>query len=463
VGCEFSFRGGGSFWAAMGDLVPAGRTWGDRLISSPRVPARAGPLQCEAALHYRLMISRLLLLRNWYIGYVVLVFVIGGHLLWPDPDALMIDALIYIAAFLLGYWLFGRGAISASRPGPRTPLWVLRRVLLMLVFARVGLIVYQIAFVYGLTDYFSGAALVRQLNVYGQLDIGNGWFVILTNILNLSTVAACAYYLRECLAQESAPRFGLVAGLMVGMPLLALQRSSVLFGVAFLSVAYAFIARVRREKVAAKVTAAAVAGILALGVGVFLGLLREDAFTHGAVSNQSFGDRVFNLAEGEMSPIIVYATFEADAGKLVDYQHGQTILSPLLFKLVPRNWYTDKPINSGAFYATQYQPAAFAAGYSMAPSLWGALYLNFGYVGTIVGSFLLGMLTARLDRIYRERRIEELGWYLIVYYSYYSVLRDDVTNAATVLVLTGAVFLVMQWLLTARRDRGRSPQPLYAT
>ena len=99
----------------------------------------------------------------------------------------------------------------------------------------------------------------------------------------------------------------------------------------------------------------------------------------------------------------------------------------------------------------------------MAPSLWGALYLNFGYVGTIVGSFLLGMLTARLDRIYRERRIEELGWYLIVYYSYYSVLRDDVTNAATVLVLTGAVFLVMQWLLTARRDRGRSPQPLYAT
>jgi hypothetical protein len=121
-----------------------------------------------------------------------------------------------------------------------------------------------------------------------------------------------------------------------------------------------------------------------------------------------------------------------------------------LFKVVPRNWYPDKPTNSAAFYASHYQPAAFAAGFAIAPALWGALYLNFGNVGTVLGSFMLGMVTARLDSIYLEGRIDELGWFLIVYYNYYSLLRDDISNVLGVLMLTGAVFLALQWALTTR-------------
>jgi oligosaccharide repeat unit polymerase len=455
-------------------------------MKSPSPTVRRERLR-EAALGARQVIASLPLLRNWYIGYVLLVFGVGGYLLWPTPEVLVVDGIIYIAVFLLGYRLQGRwaksgsrlelltqfavlrrmplmlgrclrrsGATSVGRPGARVSLTVLRRLLLLLLLARLGVIAYEILFVYGFRRYFSGAALVFQIQDYGRFDIGGGWFVVLTNALSFSTIAASAYYLKECLVQKSVPRFGLVVALLVGLPILALQRSSVLFGVAFVGVAYLFSARMRGQNVVGKVVAVAIAGALALGVGVYVGLLRENALSQGPVSGQ-LEHRVLNLAEGEMSPIVVYATFKADVGNVIDYQYGRPILGPLVFKVVPRNWYPDKPTNSGAFYASHYQPAAFAAGFAIAPTLWGALYLNFGYVGTVLGSFLLGVLTARLDRIYTEGRVEELGWFLIIYYNYYSLLRDDISNVLGVLLITGTVFLIMQWLLDARAQRDSIP------
>jgi oligosaccharide repeat unit polymerase len=440
----------------------------------------------DAARGARRIIASLPLLRNWYVGYVLLVFWAGGHLFWPSPNGLLMDGLVYIAMFLMGYWLWDRWAKSGGRhelriPGGKllrkpwllarrlgrahatsagpplvsAPLTVVRRLLILLLLARLGVIAYQVLFVYGLRNYFSGASLVFQINDYGRLDIASGWFVIVTNVLGLTTIAACAYYLRECLVQRIAPSFGLVVGLMVGLPILALQRSSVLFGVAFVGVAYIFSARVRGQKVVSKVLALGLAAVLALGLGVYVGLLRENAVNQSPGSGQ-LENRVWNLVQGEMSPIVVYATFKSDVGRVIDYQYGTPILGPLLFKVVPRNWYPGKPTNSAAFYASHYQPAAFAAGYALAPTLWGALYLNFGYVGTVLGSFLLGMVTARLDSTYVEGRVEELGWFLIVYYNYYTLLRDDISNVLGVLILTCAVFLVLQWGMKARRPL---PQP----
>jgi hypothetical protein len=426
-------------------------------------------------INIRNVIATLPLLRNWYIGYIVVVFWVGGLVLGPSPSPLVIDGVIYIVTFLLGYWLWCRW----SKSGPRraiharftlrtyipvvfvrwcgspvgalvgrvrahSPLEVLRRLLILLLLARLGVIVYEVFFVYGLKEYFSGAALVFQIKDYGRFDVASGWFVILSNALNITTVAACACYLTESLVQKSAPRFDLVVALMVIVPILNLQRSFVLFGVAFVGVAYVFSARVRGEQVLARVSATAIAGILALGLGVYVGLLREDGLNPGSANGQLAG-RVWKLAEGEMSPIVVYAAFRADVGRIIDYQYGRSILGPLVFKVVPRNWYPNKPTNSAAFYASHYQPAAFAAGFAIAPTLWGALYLNFGYFGTVMGSLVLGVVTARLDSVYLQGRIVELKWFLIVYYNYYTLLRDDISNVLGLLLLTGAVVLILQW------------------
>ncbi len=442
------------------------------------------PIPTRAA---RSLVASLPLLRTWYIGYVVLVFWAGGHLLWPAPNGLLIDGLIYIVVFLVGYWLWARWARAGNHrelrvpgagamgkvllslrrfgyrdgpsDGPRivsAPLRVLSYTLVLLVVVRLSVIAYQILFLYGFRNYLSGASLVFQINDYGRLDIRGGWFVIVTNVLNLTSIAACAYYLRELLVQGIAPRYALVMMLMVGVPILALQRSSVLFGVAFVGVAYIFGARVRGEDVTGKVFAATIAGVFALGIGVYVGLLRENAVNQSPGSGQ-LGHRVLNLVQGEMSPIVVYATFRADVGRVIDYQYGKPIIAPLLFKAIPRNWYPDKPTDSAAFYALHYQPGAFAAGYALAPTLWGALYLNFGYIGTVLGSFLLGIGTARIDSIYVQRRTEELGWFLIVYYNYYTLLRDDISNVLAILMLSAVVYLILHWVMNARR-----PLPLPA-
>ncbi|MHB8688600.1 MAG: O-antigen polymerase [Candidatus Dormibacteraceae bacterium] len=395
------------------------------------------------------MIAKLVLLRNWYIAYVVFVFIVGGHLLWPHPDALVIDAVLYIAVFLLGYRLWGRRRLTSNLPRARTRLVVLIRLLVILILARLGLVAYQVLFVYGFTSYVAGGALVGQIQSYGRVDVSTGWYVVISNVLDLSTIAACAYYVRECLARRYTPSLRLIAGLVVGVPILELQRSSVLFGIAFLSVTYIFTARIRGEKVGSKVVVAALAAVLALGAATYVGLLRQAALAPASVSGR-LGTRAFSLVESEMSPILVYATFRSDVGRVINYQYGGPILGPLAFKLVPRNWYPNKPTNSAAFYALYYEPAAFASGFAIAPTLWGALYLNFGYLGTVLGSFLLGVLTARLDRIYLEGRVEEIGWLLIFYYNYYSLLRDDISNVLSVLLITGVVFMVIQWTLRAR-------------
>ncbi len=119
----------------------------------------------------------------------------------------------------------------------------------------------------------------------------------------------------------------------------------------------------------------------------------------------------------------------------------------MAFKLVPRSWDTHKPINSAAFYATRYDPIHFASGFVVSPTFWTGLYLNYGYVGTILGSFVLGVVTGRIDRIFTQKRTLEIGWLLIAYYNYYLLLRQDIADMLAVFILTGGLFIVLGRLL----------------
>lgn len=250
--------------------------------------------------------------------------------------------------------------------------------------------------------------------------------------------------------QQRKIRFDLLITIMIGMPILELQRANIIFGVVFVSGAYIYAGRYRGHDLTRRLVAVAVVGVLALGTGILLGLVREHALAGISRGGQTEGAQVLALIRGELSPVLVYSTIRSDTGRLFDFQAGKTIFPPLAFKLIPRSWNTAKPTNSAAFYATHYHPGEFAAGFVIAPTFWTALYLNFGYPGAIIGSFLLGMLTARIDRIFTRRRTQEVGWLLIFYWNYYLLLRQDVADTLAALLLTGAVYVVVRMIFRAR-------------
>ena len=407
-------------------------------------------------------VEQVIRLRNWYVSYLLLVFLGGGFLYASDLRLLGIDAFIYLCAFLIGYSLWRDTAAELTPTDTRPSLRALMWVLVGIGVARLGAIAYQALFVYGPKDYLSGAALVGQIKNYGHFSIGNGWYIIADYALNFTGVASCALYVRESLIQHIRPRFGLIAAIMIGMPILELQRSYLFFGVVFIAVAYICSARVGCDELGRRLIVAMLAVILAVAAGLSLGLLRENALFHPAGGVHSAVGRVGDLVRAELSPVLVYSAIRENTGRAFDFQLGRTIVGPLAFKLVPRSWAPHKPTNSAAFYMTRFDPKDFAVGFVLSPTFWAGLYLNFGYAGSILGSFLLGLITGRADRIFTRRRVAEVGWLLILYYNYYLLLRQDIADMLAVLALTSGMYLALGYLLRAPRKSIRAERPRIA-
>ncbi len=70
--------------------------------------------------------------------------------------------------------------------------------------------------------------------------------------------------------------------------------------------------------------------------------------------------------------------------------YGSSIILPILFKPIPRKIWQDKPLNTAAIYTNTMEPNAIKHGFAIAPGLCTDLYLNFGYLGTILSFMLLG-------------------------------------------------------------------------
>lgn len=123
---------------------------------------------------------------------------------------------------------------------------------------------------------------------------------------------------------------------------------------------------------------------------------------------------------------------------------GNQLLGVVLF-WVPRSWWPAKPEDTGIFLATE-RNYLFS---NLSAPLPSELFINFGWVGVIVGSILIGVLLRRLDAG-SERRLRVLGvptvlgavvpFYLIL------LMRGSLLQAAANL----AVMIVVWWLVSAR-------------
>ena len=192
----------------------------------------------------------------------------------------------------------------------------------------------------------------------------------------------------------------------------------------------------RTVAISAAVGAAVVAALL-------IGLLRQ-GFQPGATSVGALP-----ILTSEIYPVQAYDEIKSNIGAL-GHPHGKTIVLPLLLKLVPRAWFPNKPLNSGAYYMSVVRPKEFAAGYALPPTFFGDAYLNFGLAGAFIGSLALGLIAGRLDLVYRNMHLSRIPVFLLLFANFYSIMREPLSESLAGILLTIAVWRVAGSLVRAR-------------
>ncbi len=85
---------------------------------------------------------------------------------------------------------------------------------------------------------------------------------------------------------------------------------------------------------------------------------------------------------------------------LLPYQGGQTYFS-LLMAPIPRSMYPDKPISPSGLFTAACSPEYLETGSSIPPSFMGELYMNFGWIGVVLGMLVFGGTWKTLYRYLR--------------------------------------------------------------
>lgn len=82
-----------------------------------------------------------------------------------------------------------------------------------------------------------------------------------------------------------------------------------------------------------------------------------------------------------------------------DFEHGDgSTLWATLTLFVPRAWWEGKPIGFGAELTEMLEPGLVGVGHSMASTIGGEWYYNFGWIGLLSLPVVVGLLVAWLDR-----------------------------------------------------------------
>lgn len=143
-------------------------------------------------------------------------------------------------------------------------------------------------------------------------------------------------------------------------------------------------------------------------------------------------------AFGQLSNALLY-------DRTMPLAFGRQLMGQLLF-FVPRSIWTDKPTGTGVLLA-QFRGYRFT---NLSAPIWAELLLNFGIIGVLVGSVLIGLGLGRLDEAFRRRTQSStvviasavLPFYLLI------VLRGSLLQATGSLVV-----IVGSLLIISRRTR----------
>ena len=428
----------------------------------------------------------LLTLKNFFLAYALVVFLVGSAVLHLAPTSVLADLAWYLTAFLLGYAV---GSLRVKDAAPDEPARdaagggggtrrrrlspvAVEGALVVLVALNLAYLAVQL-FQYGIVGFYRGQALLEQFLTYGQASTGAGAQQIVRFLLKFSAIGLIVLYAQACFEAGNRVRYRYPLVLLLGFPILSLRRYDAVIGAVTLLALYGCERRVsashRRagEGVdragAGRTTRTSPIRLLALGgattcavlAAVAIGVLRQGFLPDASPARSGS----LPVLTSEITPVTAYAEIRANIG-ILGHPNGRTILPPLLLKVVPRAWFPGKPQNSVAYYMSVVRPGEFAAGYAIPPTFFGEAYLSFGFGGALAACFLLGALTSRLDQAYKAPVLARLPAFLLVWANFLSISRDPLSESLAGVLLTLAVWLVGRHLFTLKRERPTTSRPL---
>ena len=462
---------------ALKTLVALGL--GAALVAGPRTNLALVLLVVIGVLAFD--VHNLFSLKNFLLAYTVMIFAVGGAYLHLTGQPIYRDMVLYTVAFLVAYAIASLPAARAgdrlarSRPpagkGP-VNLFALEHALIALVGLNLAYLAFQFLR-FGVVGYYQGAGLLNEALTYGKASTAGGAEQIVTFGLSYTAIALVILYVQACFETSTPIRYRYPAALFVALPVLSLSRFQAVLGAVTLLAIFACDRRMATRRPAApradspappppRVSRAALivlALVGAVAMAAFVASIRG-GFTNksGTTGHAADGLAIFT---SELSPVQAYSDITSNIA-ILGHPDGRTIVLPLVLQVVPRSWYPNKPLNSGAYYMSKVRPAEWAAGYALPPTFWGDLYLSFGFGGALVGSAVLGLVAARLDLAYRHAVLRRLPWFLLLFANFYALLRNPLATSLAGIALTLGVWAVGNRVFRARA-RAQAQVPLLAT
>ena len=407
-------------------------------------------------------------LRNYYVLYCVAFFGIGNRVVLGGAENFNLDVLAYLVAFLVGYQSFAPAKATEVGPGdhPRpTPglyalpgrlekaLWVLGAVQVVRLAGFIS--------AFGLQNFYSGQELVNRFQDFGTTR--NTAQATVNILLTVVAAAIAALYCESCIEARRRLNYRLLGVVLLLLPALSLQRAVLVYHSLLVVAMYACDRRFRgRPSVASsrstgralrsRALPAALVLVAVAIVAVKVGDIRSKEYYRQTGTAASSADTLSAVLRSEFTPIVFYRDVKENIGDL-GYRHGTNIVAALVTRFVPRIVWPDKPITSQELYMQRLQPDQLARGFSLAPSLFGVGYLNFGLLGCALLVGVLGFLAARYDQAYVRGNRKRVPQFVIASSWMYSLLRDDLATSLASVLLTLVVYQVLRRAFTGTLGR----------
>jgi oligosaccharide repeat unit polymerase len=389
------------------------------------------------------------LFKNLFLIYTLILFLVGGLLFLRHHNDISLDMLGYLSSFIIGYWFLK--IIRKDKTRIDCPIYTVATNKIddiymtlskhFLVFSCIiqlslwlGMIIH-----YGILNYYAGVFLVNSIHVYGKENLAWGGLLLFSNFINaISFSSFVLYSVRSFKVYQRISLF-LPSIALILIPLLEMNRSACAIGFFLFLILIYLNDRERSYSLY-------ILGLASLVVVIFIvfiiGLIRQNALTHHSRLDLTKGI-AFQLLTEELTGIKTYYTIKKNIG-ILKYQYGKTIIFPMLFQFIPRSWMPDKPLNSAGYFNQKLYPSQASAGFYASPPIFGDLYLNFGYWGSLCFIFLLGMYWSSLDTVLVKHNNKKLAQILFSYYFFYPILRGGLEGPVAIMFYTWIIYLFLQ-------------------
>jgi len=366
---------------------------------------------------------------------VFILFLVGSSIFYEGEtlNNLRIDFIIYSFSFIIGYYFYFilpkrmvKRKILISEESLKLKL-KLEKIILCFIIIVYFFKIFTILKV-GFINFYTGKLLVESISMYGKENVAATLMNMISIIINTSLQALIIYYIAICIYSKFRIKTSYLVLIYVLFPLISLSRSGFIFGLLFVLFVNFLI------KGSVSFTKIMISIILIIFIGTFFGVIRENRIKDVQVNYlDNFGEKIATMIRGELSPIIAYSEIKENI-EILDYKYGKTVLLPLIFKPIPRSIWPKKPYNTSGYYMFKLHPESASKGFFIAPSIFGDIFLNFGYFGCIIFTFTFGILISYFDNKLKKLKegkiaFKKIGFLLILFLSFYGVLRNNLPES----------------------------------